>query len=794
MIKLLLKYNDTALSTEITIDDQALAKNANSQLQKFLTNHRLQDWIEQLPSILVKEYQDQEFAITFQGTSLDYQAVKRVFSAAIAAGQIKAQLSFKSEESISDKMVALNQFCNEVTGDNSPLANLLTPQQKSALASALSNEVEICVVATISAGKSTLINAMLGTKLMPSKQEACTAIITRLKHEDRTDFRAKVYGKDKQLLEEIEPLTYKHMQRLNDDERVSEIHVFGRIPFLATLTDTNATTNKPDATVAATAATAATTAATAGASTGANVAVADETAAKAAVSGATVATIATAPAQTPAAQAAQQLKLPQIPADSFVLIDTPGPNNSRNQSHRQIQNEFLACSSKELVLYVMTGEFGTKDEADLLEEIAKSMQSASNDKSALNRFIFLVNKVDERRKDDGDLGRSIALVHDYICQFGITDPKIYPISALAALNIRRFINGDPDQKLDENELDYTERQIKKFNRNNNMHLETWAALSSVPKRELNSQLVAIQRDWQGDDYTNPQEALFHTGVPYVEAAIRQYNQASKIQRVTEIFNQCIAGLNYDQALQQNATQQVQLSQQIAQTQKGIQALNKQLEQKQIEKDAIEQQLESTASNALQYGTQHLYNVLDAYFKQVEDALDCASVVNSDDYDDDDDFLNALCHADDDHRKDSASDLIKLIGNAKDTVKDLDESLLSVLCNTATADGKSNSNSSDNNDDEYDLDDCSPAELDDIFDKITSKVDRIFENDVSAAENKVNEAKAELLRLSSQLSEQLALLHSLSAQQNAILEQNLAIRAKQQWLKDMQERLNEITVQ
>lgn len=50
--------------------------------------------------------------------------------------------------------------------------NLIPTQQKS--------NFDILIVATMSAGKSTLINAMLGEDLIPSKNEACTAIVTKV--------------------------------------------------------------------------------------------------------------------------------------------------------------------------------------------------------------------------------------------------------------------------------------------------------------------------------------------------------------------------------------------------------------------------------------------------------------------------------------------------------------------------------------------------------------------------------------------------------------------------------------
>jgi predicted GTPase len=46
---------------------------------------------------------------------------------------------------------------------------------------AINSECEIAVIATMSSGKSTLINSILSQELMPSKNTACTAKITRIK-------------------------------------------------------------------------------------------------------------------------------------------------------------------------------------------------------------------------------------------------------------------------------------------------------------------------------------------------------------------------------------------------------------------------------------------------------------------------------------------------------------------------------------------------------------------------------------------------------------------------------------
>ena len=70
------------------------------------------------------------------------------------------------------------------------------------------------------------------------------------------------------------------------------------------------------------------------------------------------------------------------------MIDTPGPNNSRNPDHGKKQRELLGKSSKALVLYVMTGEFGTDDDNTLLARVADSMAVRGKQSEVAAVFIF----------------------------------------------------------------------------------------------------------------------------------------------------------------------------------------------------------------------------------------------------------------------------------------------------------------------------------------------------------------------------------------------------------------------
>lgn len=468
MKKVFLKYNPYKLETEITVDGKPLADNSRiGELIKSKDREgndpRLQDWIEDFPALLVQEYNDRDFEILFHGTLLDYEDVTGAFTDAYHKGLLTAKPERKPAKEISDKEGRIAEVFKEITSENCPFPKLKDAQIKDAFEKAMSDEFEVCVVATMSAGKSTLINAMLGQKLMPSKQEACTAIITKIKDADHNDFCAEVYGKDGSLLETHKKLDYDTMSRLNDDERVSEIRVEGRIPFLA------------------------------------------------------------------------ENDVSQDKETSLVLIDTPGPNNARNPEHREIQRNMLDKSSKALVLYVMTGEFGTDDDFRVLDQVAKSMDVRG--KQSKDRFIFVVNKLDDRKKEDGETRDTLDRVRVYLKGHGISNPNLFPAAALPALNIHLMNN--PNFEMNEDDQDETNLKIRKLNRNEKLHFEEMAPLPPSVLGKINSRLVATQKAWTGRENENPEEALIHSGVVSIEAAIRQYVQkyarTAKIKNIVDTF-------------------------------------------------------------------------------------------------------------------------------------------------------------------------------------------------------------------------------------------------------------------
>ena len=227
MREIQIKYNPYRLETEILID--GVQPKQNSKLN--FADRRLQEWIEELPDILFEECSSRDFNLTFQGTILDYEDVEAMAREAKEKQGINIKLTHIPAKEVSDKEVAISEIFEQIQAG--PFDELKQPDVIKAFNMAKSSDFEVNVVATMSAGKSTLINALLRQKLMPAKQEACTATITEIKDNDNECFMAKVYDANGTLIQTYPELTFKIMDALNSNPAVSKIRVEGNIPFVS---------------------------------------------------------------------------------------------------------------------------------------------------------------------------------------------------------------------------------------------------------------------------------------------------------------------------------------------------------------------------------------------------------------------------------------------------------------------------------------------------------------------------------------------------------------------------------
>lgn len=446
MREIFIKYNPYQLVTEITIDGQPLKKNSKLNFE----DRRLQEWVESLPKLLFEECSTKEFKIIFHGTIPDYEDMIAMAEDAKEKG-INIELEHIPAKEVKDKEAAIQEVFDEI--QNGPFDELRQPDVVKAFNLAKSSDFEVNVVATMSAGKSTLINALLQQKLMPAKQEACTATITEIKDNDADHFMATVYDKDGKQIQSHPELSYNIMEQLNSDPDVSKIHVEGNIPFVT----------------------------------------ADDV--------------------------------------SLVLVDTPGPNNSRDPEHKAATYRMLSESSKTLVLYIMNAtQLAVNDDYSLLSHVADSMRVGG--KQSRDRFIFVVNKLDDFKKGEDSVEAAINKVRDYLKDNGIENPNIYPASALTALNIRTVLAESDDD--DDDDVYEAKGKVRKFNKNEEMHFENYAPLTPSARDDVAKCLAkAVEEE---DTY---QQALIHAGIVPIEAAIKmyvkKYAKTAKIKNIVDTF-------------------------------------------------------------------------------------------------------------------------------------------------------------------------------------------------------------------------------------------------------------------
>ena len=454
MTEVFIKYNPYKIETQVKINGKPVKENSALNVE----DKRFQEWVEDLPQILVDECNVKTFKITFNGTILDYEDLLSVTKEAKEKG-INIECNHIPAKEVNEKEKIIKQIFNEI--QQGPFEELKQADVKHAFENACSKEFEVNVVATMSAGKSTLINALLRKRIMPAKQEACTATITKIKDKDLEYFRATAYDKKGELIETHPELNYNIMDNLNMNPEVSSINVEGDIPFVSS----------------------------------------------------------------------EDI--------SLVLVDTPGPNNSRDPEHKLATYRMLSETSKTVVLYILNAtQLAVNDDNNLLNHVANSMKVGG--KQSKDRFIFVVNKLDEFKKDEDSVVNSIEKVRKYLEDKGIKNANIYPASALTALNIRTFLKDINlsqidimDDDIDSNILESV-MKMRKLNRNEELHLETYAQLTPSIRDQINCELVKAK-----DNKDMCTEALIHTGIISIESAIRmyvnKYAKTAKIKNTVDTF-------------------------------------------------------------------------------------------------------------------------------------------------------------------------------------------------------------------------------------------------------------------
>ncbi|WP_288324436.1 dynamin family protein [uncultured Phocaeicola sp.] len=493
-----IKYNPYLLETTIQVDGKAPKSNSKLNFGKL----RIQEWSARLAQILLDECSDRNFCIEFTGTQSDFEDLKEALTASKSF-----QWTFVPthiQDSVSDVEKKVDEIFKAI--QNGPVEQLRDKTIREAFQKAKNSEFEVNVVATMSSGKSTLINAILGKKLMPVANMATTATIVKIINTEQDDFSAKAYDANGKLIKEDPNITYRTMKEWNKDTSISSIDIHGRIPCVESV------------------------------------------------------------------------------GMRLVLVDTPGPNNSRDENHRRMTYDMLADSDKSLVLFVMNAtQLNVDDQKNLMDFVCECMEKGG--KQSRERYIFAINKMDSFNPEDDNPSEALDTAKDVLLDNKITSPNLFPVSAQAALECRTDVSQSVLPIFIPRLEEYSEMKFDAYYQYNNLPLSVRHDIEEILQNLKPEDRVEV-----------------HSGIVSIEQAIglyiNKYARAIKVKDLVDSFNDRLNELKAVASLQseirQNKDRKVQLDKQIEEIKtkiesgKSAQTLSKLIDRKDLSGNVTEE--------------------------------------------------------------------------------------------------------------------------------------------------------------------------------------------------------------
>lgn len=448
------QYNPYTLESQFEVQEKEYVQEELDSYLQTKKERQLQSWIYELPTVMSDIIND-DFTIIFNGTRNDFEDLESVVQTFNNQKNNKIKIKVEHQEVTEsrERLKQLETIFSEI--QRGPFEELKEENVINNFRRALEDEVEVAVIATMSSGKSTVINAMLGKDLMPTRNQATTASITRITYAPQEHYEARPISKEGEVLEEWREADLELMDAYNDAEHVSTTELRG------------------------------------------------------------------------------PLRIQSRNGINIALIDTPGPNNSQDASHRKATFDFIKSKEMPLILYVLNAtQLGIEDDATLLQALQREMDTSNM--QAQERFIFAVNKIDALDPEKESIEHIIENAKNYLQKNGIENPRIFPITAKFAQLLRMDMNGEELSRRDMRTLRDHEYLEEDYN------IVKHAMLSERERRVVESEIEELRA--RGEEQT---VSLYYTGIPLLEKAIEAYFEKYalpfKVRTALSTFNDLLKG-------------------------------------------------------------------------------------------------------------------------------------------------------------------------------------------------------------------------------------------------------------
>lgn len=438
MAKYVITYNPYQNKTTILKNGIELKK--NDALCKIVSGVRLQSWFEKdkrLGEKIDEDNNEKECHILFRGREIDFVDLKDYFEK-VYVSERKTEFVLESEILSNDDDIVAKLFdFVETMEQEGEIDEDRIEGMKKQISKIKTDPFAISVLATMSSGKSTLLNALMHEELLPTGNDATTANIVEIYDNDQDIKEYIAYDKDEQIVARGRDVNLQRLEEINRDKKIRTVKIYGDIPSA------------------------------------------------------------------------------NIDKMQLMLRDTPGPNNSENLEHKAVTDSVITNrKGMSAVLYVMNGTDRTDLSAkELLTQISKEMESSG--KQANDRFLFVINKVDERLIKSEPIEQLIIDTKKYLEEFNIDNPRLFPVAAQMACYVWKKRGG---YKFTPVESINADARMKIFNMDDpGVKLDEYASISQCVRRQLDNDLKKALEGADEDEI-----ALIHSGIKGLEYSIKEY--------------------------------------------------------------------------------------------------------------------------------------------------------------------------------------------------------------------------------------------------------------------------------
>lgn len=230
MITTTIIYNPITWESEVRFNDEKIKSNFNN----FIAENKEKDiilWIDTFVKKVLEETNDEAFQLEIDKCfDMDKKIIESKLEnndkVALNIISIDAEGEYRKVDDIIENILSKNEIFFQNAVD----------ERKDQIERLKGTIIEIPVIATMSSGKSTVLNALIGQNLLPSLNKATTATTcTIIVNNDLQSFRGKVMKDGEIIIEEDnidESFVKEHNERANEEDL--DIIIEGPVPSLDT--------------------------------------------------------------------------------------------------------------------------------------------------------------------------------------------------------------------------------------------------------------------------------------------------------------------------------------------------------------------------------------------------------------------------------------------------------------------------------------------------------------------------------------------------------------------------------